>query len=58
MEWRAPAIVLDSRPLGEGGAVVTVFTEAQGRGLPPREALAEVVDWLTAETVGANPTRH
>ncbi|TGE02628.1 YbdK family carboxylate-amine ligase [Methylobacterium nonmethylotrophicum] len=37
---------------------LALFTEAQGRGLPPREALAEVVDWLTAETVGANPTRH
>ncbi len=33
---------------------LALFTEAQGRGLPPREALAEVVDWLTAETVGAN----
>jgi carboxylate-amine ligase len=37
---------------------LALFTEAQGRGLPPREALATVVDWLSAETVGANPTRH
>ena len=35
MEWDAPAIVLDARPYGEGDAVVTVLTEAQGlhRGL-------------------------
>ena len=35
MEWDAPAIVLNSRPHGEGDAVVTVITEAQGlhRGL-------------------------
>ncbi len=35
MEWDAPAIVLDTRPYGEGDAVVTVITEAQGlyRGL-------------------------
>jgi DNA repair protein RecO (recombination protein O) len=31
MEWEAPAIVLDARPYGEGGAIVTLFTEAQGR---------------------------
>jgi DNA repair protein RecO (recombination protein O) len=31
MEWRAPAIVLDARPFGEGGAVVTLLTEAHGR---------------------------
>ncbi|GJD48186.1 Putative glutamate--cysteine ligase 2 [Methylobacterium crusticola] len=37
---------------------LALFTEAQGRGLPPREALVGVVDWLTAETIGANPTRH
>ncbi len=30
-EWAAPAIVLATRPHGEGGAVVTVLTEAQGR---------------------------
>jgi DNA repair protein RecO (recombination protein O) len=31
MEWQAPAVVLSARPLGEGGAVVTVLAEAQGR---------------------------
>lgn len=31
MEWTAPGIVLETRPLGEGGAVVTLLTEAQGR---------------------------
>ena len=31
MEWQAPAIVLSARPHGEGGAVVSVLTEAQGR---------------------------
>ncbi|WP_265547934.1 DNA repair protein RecO [Roseomonas mucosa] len=31
MEWQAPAIVLDARPYGEGGAVAVVLTEAQGR---------------------------
>lgn len=31
MEWQAPAIVLSARPHGEGGAVVTVLTEAAGR---------------------------
>jgi DNA repair protein RecO (recombination protein O) len=30
-EWNAPAIVLATRPHGEGGAVVTVLTEAHGR---------------------------
>ncbi|PWC30732.1 DNA repair protein RecO [Teichococcus aestuarii] len=33
MEWQAPAIVLEARPHGEGGAVVGVLTEAQGRHL-------------------------
>lgn len=35
MEWEAPAIVLDVRAYGEGGALVTVLTEAHGayRGL-------------------------
>jgi DNA repair protein RecO (recombination protein O) len=35
MEWEAPAIVLDTRPFGEGDAVATVMTEAHGahRGL-------------------------
>lgn len=31
MEWQAPAVVLDARPLGEGGAVVSLLTEAHGR---------------------------
>lgn len=31
MEWQAPAIVLDVRPHGEGGAIVTVLTELHGR---------------------------
>lgn len=33
MEWQAPAIVLEARPHGEGGAVVSVLTEAHGRHL-------------------------
>jgi DNA repair protein RecO (recombination protein O) len=35
MEWDAPAIILDTRPYGEGDAVATVMTEEQGvhRGL-------------------------
>ena len=35
MDWEAPAIVLDARPYGESGAIVTVMTEALGlhRGL-------------------------
>lgn len=31
MEWQAPAIVLEARPLGEGGVVATLFTEEHGR---------------------------
>ncbi len=31
MEWQAPAVVLEARPYGEGSAVVTLLTEAQGR---------------------------
>jgi len=31
MEWQAPAVVLDVRPLGESGAVVTLLTEEHGR---------------------------
>lgn len=31
MEWQAPAVVLDSRPHGEAGAVVTLLTEQHGR---------------------------
>lgn len=35
MEWDAPAIVLDTRPYGEGDAIVTVMTQDHGahRGL-------------------------
>jgi len=36
MEWEAPAVVLDARSYGEGGAVVTVLTEEHG----PYRALA------------------
>jgi len=31
VEWTAPAIVLDARPYGEGGAVATVLTAEHGR---------------------------
>ena len=31
VEWAAPAIVLEVRPLGEGGAVVALLTEEHGR---------------------------
>jgi DNA repair protein RecO (recombination protein O) len=31
MEWQAPAVVLDARPHGEAGAVVSLLTESQGR---------------------------
>lgn len=31
MEWDAPAIVLEARPYGEGGAIVSVLTEEHGR---------------------------
>lgn len=31
VEWAAPAIVLEVRPLGESGAVVTLLTEEHGR---------------------------
>lgn len=35
MDWELPAIILDTRPFGEGDALATVLTEAQGshRGL-------------------------
>ncbi|MCI0753116.1 DNA repair protein RecO [Teichococcus vastitatis] len=33
MEWQAPAIVLEARPHGEGGAVIAVLTEDHGRHL-------------------------
>ncbi|MGK7866892.1 DNA repair protein RecO [Falsiroseomonas sp. E2-1-a20] len=31
MEWTAPAIILDIRPHGEGGAIATLLTEQHGR---------------------------
>ncbi|TCZ57206.1 DNA repair protein RecO [Roseicella aquatilis] len=31
MEWQAPAVVLDARPLGESGAVISLLTERHGR---------------------------
>ncbi|MCG7392269.1 carboxylate-amine ligase [Microvirga sp. ACRRW] len=37
---------------------LTLYTEAVGRGLSSRDALAGVVDWLSAETVGDLVVRH
>jgi glutamate---cysteine ligase / carboxylate-amine ligase len=37
---------------------LTLYTEALGRGLSGRDALAGVVDWLAAETVGETMIRH
>ncbi|HZB61887.1 MAG TPA: carboxylate-amine ligase [Microvirga sp.] len=37
---------------------LTLYTEALGRGLSNRDALAGVVDWLSAETVGEMVVRH
>jgi carboxylate-amine ligase len=37
---------------------LSIYTEAVGRGVPNRDALASVVDWLSAETVGVPPLRH
>jgi carboxylate-amine ligase len=37
---------------------LTLYTEGRGRGLSNRDALTAVVDWLTAETVGAAVVRH
>jgi len=37
---------------------LTLYTEAVGRGLSSRDALAGVVDWLSAETVGDAVVRH
>ncbi len=56
MEWSAPAIVLDARPLGEGGAVVTLLTEEHGRhaGLARGGAArAHVATWLPGNLVEA-----
>jgi DNA repair protein RecO (recombination protein O) len=56
MEWTAPGIVLESRPLGEGGAVVTLLTEAQGRhaGLVKGGASrSQAATWLPGNLVEA-----
>ena len=37
---------------------LALYTEAVGRGLSSRDALAGVVDWLSAETVGDTAARH
>ena len=37
---------------------LTLYTEALGRGLSSRDALAGVVDWLSAETIGESTVRH
>lgn len=37
---------------------LTLYTEAVGRGLSSRDALASVVDWLSAETMGDLVVRH
>ncbi|MEE1610415.1 carboxylate-amine ligase [Microvirga sp. CF3016] len=37
---------------------LTLYTEAVGRGLSNRDALAGVVDWLSAETTGETAIRH
>lgn len=37
---------------------LSFYTEALGRGLSNREALAGVVDWLSAETMGEPVARH
>lgn len=56
MEWTAPGIVLDARPLGEGGAVVTLLTEEHGRhaGLVKGGASrGQVATWLPGNLVEA-----
>jgi len=37
---------------------LNLYTEAMGRGVSNRDALASVVDWLAAETEGQGATRH
>jgi carboxylate-amine ligase len=37
---------------------LALYTEGLGRGLPSRDVLAGVVDWLVAETVGESPVLH
>lgn len=56
MEWDAPAIVLDVRPHGEGNAVASVLTEAQGvhRGLARGgTARARIAVWQPGNLVQA-----
>ena len=56
MEWQAPAVVLDARPHGESGALVTLLTEAHGRhaGLAKGGASrAQAPIWLTGNLVEA-----
>jgi carboxylate-amine ligase len=37
---------------------LALFTDAIGRGVTPRDALSEVVDWIGAETAGGASARH
>jgi len=37
---------------------LSLYTEALGRGRSSRDALGEVVDWLSAETLGEGMVRH
>jgi DNA repair protein RecO (recombination protein O) len=56
MEWQAPAVVLESRPMGEGAALVTLLTENQGRhaGLAKGGASrAQSAVWLPGNLVEA-----
>jgi DNA repair protein RecO (recombination protein O) len=56
MEWEAPAVVLDARPYGEGDAIATVLTEAQGlyRGLARGGAArGRAAIWLPGNLVQA-----
>lgn len=56
MEWQAPAIVLEQRPHGEGGAVVALLTEAHGRhaGLAKGGASrAQAALWLPGNLIEA-----
>ena len=54
VEWQAPAVVLEARPHGEGGAVVSLLTEAHGRhaGLAKGGASrAQAALWQTGNLV-------
>ena len=56
MEWQAPAIVLETRPYGEGDAVATVMTREQGsyRGLARGgTARARAATWQAGNLVEA-----